>query len=52
MAVNTGSRAVMGRVGLADVRTHPSSVTAPVERLAEGEVEYELTRRQWERRIT
>lgn len=52
MAVNTGSRAVMERVGLAYVRTFPSSVTAPVEGLEEGEVEYELTRRQWGRRIS
>jgi len=52
LAVNAASRAVMERVGLTFVRTYPSSTTAPVEGLEEGEVEYELTRGQWERRLT
>jgi RimJ/RimL family protein N-acetyltransferase len=49
MTVNTGSRAVMERVGLTYVRTFPTSTTAPVEGVEEGEVEYEMTREQWER---
>ena len=49
MAVNASSRAVMERVGLTYVRTFPSSSTAPVEGVEEGEVEYEMTREQWER---
>ena len=49
MTVNTGSRAVMERVGLTYVRTFPTSTTAPVEGLEEGEVEYEMTREQWQR---
>jgi RimJ/RimL family protein N-acetyltransferase len=52
IAVNAGSRAVMDRVGLSYVRAFPSSMTAPVEGVEEGEVEYELTREQWERRTT
>jgi len=47
LAVNAGSRAVMERVGLTYVRTFPSSMTAPVEGIEEGEVEYELTREHW-----
>jgi RimJ/RimL family protein N-acetyltransferase len=50
MAANTGSRAVVERVGLTYVRTFPTSTSAPVEGVEEGEVEYELTRKQWERR--
>ena len=49
LAVNAGSRAVMERVGLFSVRTFASSMTAPVQGVEEGEVEYELTRGQWER---
>jgi RimJ/RimL family protein N-acetyltransferase len=49
MTVNTGSRAVMERVGLTYVRMFPSSITAPMEGVEEGEVEYEMTREQWER---
>ena len=52
MSVNVGSRAVMERVGLIYVRTFPSSMTDPLEGVEEGEVEYELTREQWERRAT
>ena len=48
LAANTGSRAVMDRVGLTFVRTFPTSMSGPVEGLEEGEVEYELTREQWE----
>jgi RimJ/RimL family protein N-acetyltransferase len=49
MTVNTSSRAVLERVGLTYVRTFPTSMTAPVEGVDDGEVEYELTREQWER---
>ena len=46
LAVNAGSWAVMERVGLRYVRTFPTSTTAPVEGVEEGEVEYALTREQ------
>jgi hypothetical protein len=49
MTVNTASRAVMERVGLTYLRTFPTSTTAPVEGIEEGEVECEMTREQWER---
>ncbi len=49
MAVNSSSRAVLERIGLTYVRTFPTSTTAPGEGTDEGEVEYELTREQWER---
>jgi RimJ/RimL family protein N-acetyltransferase len=52
LAVNARSRAVMKRVGLTYVRAFPSSMTAPVEGVEEGEVEYELTREQWEGRTS
>jgi RimJ/RimL family protein N-acetyltransferase len=48
--VNLASRAVMERAGLICVRTFPTSMTAPVEGLEQGEIEYGLTREQWERR--
>jgi RimJ/RimL family protein N-acetyltransferase len=50
MTVNTASRAVMERIGLTYVRMFPTSTTAPVEGVEEGEVEYEMTSEQWERR--
>ena len=50
LTVNTGSRAVMERIGLTYVRTFPTSNTAPVEGIEKGEVEYEITREQWKRR--
>ena len=52
MAVNAAARAVMERIGLTYVRTFPTSITAPVEGVEEGEVEYEITPEQWERRTT
>jgi RimJ/RimL family protein N-acetyltransferase len=52
LVVNVGSRAVMTRVGLTYVRTFPSSMTESAEGVAEGEVEYEMTREQWESRTT
>jgi RimJ/RimL family protein N-acetyltransferase len=50
LSVNVGSRAVMERVGLTYVRTFPTSAASPAEGIEEGEVEYEMTREQWERR--
>jgi len=50
LTVNAASRAVMQRVGLTFVRTFPSSMAPPVEGVEQGEVEYEMTRKQWERR--
>ena len=52
MTANAGSRAVMERIGLSYVRTFPTSMTARVEGMNEGEVEYEMTRAQWERGTT
>jgi len=52
LSVNAGSRAVMERVGLTYVRTFPTSNTVPLAGVEEGEVEYEMTREQWERRAT
>ena len=49
MTVNASSRAVLDRIGLTYVRTFPTSMTPPVEGVDEGEVEYELTREQWQR---
>jgi RimJ/RimL family protein N-acetyltransferase len=52
LTANAGSRSVMERTGLTYVRTFPTTMTAPLESVEEGEVEYELTREQWERRTT
>jgi RimJ/RimL family protein N-acetyltransferase len=52
LSFNAGSRAVMERVGLTYVRTFRTSMTAPLEGIEEGEVEYEMTREQWEHRAT
>jgi RimJ/RimL family protein N-acetyltransferase len=52
LSVNAASRAVIERIGLTYVRTYPTSMTVPVEGVEEGEVEYEMTRAQWERRTT
>ena len=49
LTVNAASRAVMERVGLTYVRTFPTSTTAQVEGVGQGEVEFEMTRKQWER---
>ena len=51
LAVNAGSRAVMERSGLTYVTDLSNSMT-DVEGVEAGEVEYELTREQWERRTT
>jgi RimJ/RimL family protein N-acetyltransferase len=52
IAVNAGSRGVMERVGLSYVRAFASSMTTPVDGVEEGEVEYALTREQWEPRTS
>ena len=52
MTVNAGSWTVMERIGLTYVRTFPTSMTAPLEGVEEGEVEYEMTREQWEHLTT
>ena len=52
LSVNARSRAVLERSGLTYVRSFPTSMTEPVEGADEGEVEYELTREQWERSAT
>jgi RimJ/RimL family protein N-acetyltransferase len=49
LTVNAASRAVMERVGLTYVRTFPTSMTAPAESVGQGEVEFEMTRKEWER---
>jgi RimJ/RimL family protein N-acetyltransferase len=48
LSINVGSRAVLERVGLTYVRTFATSITERVEGVEKGEVEYELTREQWE----
>ena len=50
MAVNTRSRAVMGRCGLQHGRTFHLEFDDPIEGTEFGEVEYELTRADWEAR--
>jgi RimJ/RimL family protein N-acetyltransferase len=49
LTVNAASRAVMERLGLTYVRTFPTSMNAPVAGVGQGEVEFEMTRKQWER---
>ncbi len=51
LSVNAGSRAVLERSGLTYVRSFPTSMT-DAEGADQGEVEYELTREQWERGAT
>jgi RimJ/RimL family protein N-acetyltransferase len=50
MTVNTASRAVMERCGMRYVRTFHLEWPEPIEGTEHGDVEYELTRSQWERR--
>jgi len=52
MTVNASSRAVMEGIGPTYVRTFPTSMTEALEGVEEGEVEYEMTHEQWERRPT
>ena len=50
LTVNAASRAVMERLGLTYVRTFPTSMTEPAEGVGQGEVEFEITRKQWSAR--
>lgn len=50
MTVNTASRAVMERCGMRHVRTFHLEWPEPIEGTEHGDVEYELTRAEWERR--
>jgi RimJ/RimL family protein N-acetyltransferase len=50
MTVNARSRAAIERIGLTYARTLPTSMTAPIEGVDEGEVEYEITHEQWRAR--
>ena len=50
--LNARVRAVMERIDLTYVLTFPTSMTSPVAGVEEGEVEYEMTRDQWERATT
>lgn len=47
MAVNTGSRGVMRRIGMNHVRTEFAENAAPIPGYEQGEVWYELTRETW-----
>ena len=49
MAVNVASRRVMEKAGLAHVRTFHEQWAHPIEGSERGEVEYEITRVEWER---
>jgi RimJ/RimL family protein N-acetyltransferase len=49
MTVNTASRRVMERCGLRYVRTFFAEWPEPIDGSDEGDVEYELTRAEWER---
>ena len=50
MTVNRASRAVMERCGMRYVRTFHLDWPEPIEGTEHGDVEYELTRADWERR--
>ena len=50
MTVNQASRAVMERCGVRYVRTFHLDWPEPIEGTEHGDVEYELTRAEWERR--
>jgi len=49
MAANTGSRRVMEKAGLAYVRTFHEEFDDPLPGTEHGEVEYALTKAEWER---
>jgi len=49
MTVNTASRAVMERCGLRVVRAFHLEWDEPIEGTEEGEVEYEITKTEWEK---
>ncbi|MFG2622562.1 GNAT family N-acetyltransferase [Streptomyces sp. NPDC048507] len=48
MTVNAGSRRVMEKAGLSFLRTFTGDWPEPIEGSEHGEVEYEITRTQWE----
>jgi RimJ/RimL family protein N-acetyltransferase len=50
MTVNTASRAVMERCGMRFVRTFHLEWDDPIEGTEHGEVEYEITKAEWENR--
>ncbi|MBB2892863.1 GNAT family N-acetyltransferase [Flexivirga oryzae] len=50
MAVNTGSRAVLARVGMRYVRTHFVEFDDPLPGTDQGEVLYQITRKEWRSR--
>jgi RimJ/RimL family protein N-acetyltransferase len=50
MTVNAASRRVMAKVGLKYVRTFHESWPETIEGTEEGDVEYALTRSEWEQR--
>lgn len=47
MAVNTGSRATMAKVGMRHVRTYHQEFGDPLPGTEYGEVAYEITREEW-----
>ena len=51
MAVNTASRRVMEKAGLTLERTFHRSWADPIEGAEHGEVEYALTKADWERQV-
>jgi len=51
MTVNAASRAVMERCGLRFVRTFHLEWDDPIAGTEHGEVEYEITKSEWERRV-
>jgi RimJ/RimL family protein N-acetyltransferase len=52
MTVNTASRRVLEKCGLTFVRTIPCDGAYAIEGAEHGEVEYPLTRPEWEARTT
>jgi RimJ/RimL family protein N-acetyltransferase len=50
MTVNTASWRVMEKCGLTLARTTPYRGTGPIEGAEHGEVEYALTKPEWEAR--
>jgi RimJ/RimL family protein N-acetyltransferase len=50
MTVNSASRAVLERCGMRYVRTFHVDWPEPIEGTEHGDVEYELTREEWEHR--
>lgn len=48
MTVNQGSRAVMASIGMTHVRTFAGNFDCPLPGSEEGEVEYAISRYQWQ----